>query len=1453
MSKDKPIVQSVFLPPGVTMPAAPDSVTTLAVRPEPVVAMSQASDFSTTLAVRPEPVVAMSQASDFSTTLAVRPEPSIQPSGADNVEEQQVEMFFGDGAWLPALEPLEMGAQNYETLQNLRPSAKKLEGILGCTGISNSPPVFNDTVSEVLNGASYAEVDNSSRISRAATTITMASMPRSSSEFSIAYRDFGEGFFRGNIEIRFRFNIASVNTATNGAAIFCALSNSITGSPYDSFVAGLDTIAPYVYYDGSNCKIGMLAKLNSVTYTATVLVGANHAVNTTYYGKLQAVTVYVGGVYYTYFYFYTYSVSSYSSTVDYAYISAIQPFGFRYMFPVASYNNDADGAAKIISGTASYFYINEDVSLLNANQYLCDRTTPSHIYAQVEDEADATTVMRLKTTPPGTGSFESTADWTDGDGAGLGRFATGPGESILYANGVESCIASGDEADVAAAFVVSPISVTISASVTASYSTSETITLGAGNWVDYGFKVGMKITVSGSTNNDGTYTIITLAAGVLTTIEAIANTAGPETSGTITALSHHVKDVVDVTEALQNSLSTEGNVADVVGTALGLNIKLYCKFNEGKGSLTSTDSANTPGIAVTMTPGGSGTCTLESHSKFGASSVYVRNPDPDPGTSSAYFSVPDSANYDFAANPFSVDFWVYRSAGRSIGGFLRYKGASKANDYMSLYYVGSTGILNFKVISGGATRISLSVAATIPAAAWNHIAVIGGWGGTASTIALCVNGVALTTGTITTGVPADYDSTLSFGMGYDGSADIHANAYFDEVVVVTGAARWTANFTPPTEEIASVSASTRSASTRRLLLMTTRPADAFKHYIKTANATASTMTGMVFTGSEFIEVGSLSDGTKPSTISLAKTGTVTFTSTDGTAKPMHFLGLYLYAYLFYISAGQATIYQTTARLPFQTMKDTWDGVSRTCVKAVFYDQSADAFLDYTVDVNEPSYTSMVFGMPIGLMTTSDYILLGFTERLTALQIDMVQGSVNTNASIATVSYWNGTAWTAVSNSVNGTYPDAASKTFNRSGLISWEPPTKSAENPQFLQGVSGYFYKITVSAALSGTAATSIYIDLVYGVPAQLEVMPAKFVSRFANRAVLGGFITSGESNRMDYSASNAPTVWNGDETSNDGSQSLYFGGPGAIIAATEIFNRFNSEVYTFLLVFKNNATYMLSGDGPENFVIFDVSKNIGCPAPLTLCVAEIFGESNRQAAFWLSADGPVVFDGAVINIIPGVENFFDPGRTSDCINHTYIEKAVGWYDSVEREANFVFPHGSNTVNSKWLVFNLREKKWYEVVPHKYPTCAFPVHDTTGRRYIYAGVSGGYLMRMNNGNTFDGASIAWSVKTGALAPFGSFTASTMRRLRLIAGTLSESATVTGTVYNDSLASSLTPISAQSLTTTRDYSKLTEAIPSVAIPRMSYQVGFAGSVSSSGKSLKLLKWAATIRPEREDLT
>lgn len=1133
------------------------------------------------------------------------------------------------------------------------------------------------------------------------------------------------------------------------------------------------------------------------------------------------------------------------SSVTYTYPSG---FGvFTRLMPIASLDDDTNDALTI-SGTVSDLCLDESIITNNLHQHLTDRATPSHIYAQVEDEADATTVMRLKTTPPGTGSFETTADWTDGTGAGLGRFATGPGESILYANGVESCIASGDEADVAAAFVVSPISVTISASVTASYSTSETITLGAGNWVDYGFKVGMKITVSGSTNNDGTYTIITLAAGVLTTIEAIANTAGPETSGTITALSHHVKDVVDVTEALQNSLSTEGNVADVVGTALGLNIKLYCKFNEGKGSLTSTDSANTPGIAVTMTPGGSGTCTLESHSKFGASSVYVRNPDPDPGTSSAYFSVPDSANYDFAANPFSVDFWVYRSAGRSIGGFLRYKGASKANDYMSLYYVGSTGILNFKVISGGATRISLSVAATIPAAAWNHIAVIGGWGGTASTIALCVNGVALTTGTITTGVPADYDSTLSFGMGYDGSADIHANAYFDEVVVVTGAARWTANFTPPTEEIASV-----SASTRRLLLMTTRPADAFKHYIKTANATASTMTGMVFTGSEFIEVGSLSDGTKPSTISLAQTGTVTFTSTDGTAKPMHFLGLYLYAYLFYISAGQATIYQTTARLPFQTMKDTWDGVSRTCVKAVFYDQSADAFLDYTVDVNEPSYTSMVFGMPIGLMTTSDYILLGFTERLTALQIDMVQGSVNTNASIATVSYWNGTAWTAVSNSVNGTYPDAASKTFNRSGLISWEPPTKSAENPQFLQGVSGYFYKITVSAALSGTAATSIYIDLVYGVPAQLEVMPAKLVSRFANRAVLGGFITSGESNRMDYSASNAPTVWNGDETSNDGSQSLYFGGPGAIIAATEIFNRFNSEVYTFLLVFKNNATYMLSGDGPENFVIFDVSKNIGCPAPLTLCVAEIFGESNRQAAFWLSADGPVVFDGAVINIIPGVENFFDPGRTSDCINHTYIEKAVGWYDSVEREANFVFPHGSNTVNSKWLVFNLREKKWYEVVPHKYPTCAFPVHDTTGRRYIYAGVSGGYLMRMNNGNTFDGASIAWSVKTGALAPFGSFTASTMRRLRLIAGTLSESATVTGTVYNDSLASSLTPISAQSLTTTRDYSKLTGAIPSVAIPRMSYQVGFAGSVSSSGKSLKLLKWAATIRPEREDLT
>ena len=96
-----------------------------------------------------------------------------------------------------------------------------------------------------------------------------------------------------------------------------------------------------------------------------------------------------------------------------------------------------------------------------------------------------------------------------------------------------------------------------------------------------------------------------------------------------------------------------------------------------------------------------------------------------------------------------------------------------------------------------------------------------------------------------------------------------------------------------------------------LIVMTTRPAKGFKFYVDSANATTSTMSAFYWNGAAWTAVASGSDGTRPAAISLAQSGTYSFTDTVDVAKPKHNEELFLYAYMFTLSAGDADIYHMT--------------------------------------------------------------------------------------------------------------------------------------------------------------------------------------------------------------------------------------------------------------------------------------------------------------------------------------------------------------------------------------------------------------------------------------------------------------------------------------------------------------------------------------------------------------
>jgi hypothetical protein len=544
-----------------------------------------------------------------------------------------------------------------------------------------------------------------------------------------------------------------------------------------------------------------------------------------------------------------------------------------------------------------------------------------------------------------------------------------------------------------------------------------------------------------------------------------------------------------------------------------------------------------------------------------------------------------------------------------------------------------------------------------------------------------------------------------------------------------------------------------NATDNDYLVLSTRPLQGIKAYIKTANTETGTATIKEWQGSWSAAL-TITDNTLSGGITHAQTGTITWTAT-GSAKPAYIEGYYLYAYhiTFTAAASVPDIYQITVDAPFQQIVDIWDGVFRACV-ACHVDIS-DTDNDYTLEVNEPSNIDYPIAARIGQLNTTDEIYLIFEEQAAAIKINMIGGGkVNTAASVMTVSYWNGDAYASVGTIYDGTIIQAG-KTLSGSGVVSWDPIAKTTEKPRSLYGVTGYVYKITVSVQLSGSGPTDILIDLVSGVPAPRTLRGHKFTGRFQGRALFCCDTQAKEENRVDYTMTYAPDVHNGLESSDRG-QALYFGGNEKLTCGGSLYNRFGSQIYETWLAYKESETYLLNGSGPEDFRIYQISSNYGCPAPETFDVAEIAYEmapgAVRNIAIWLSYRGPVIFDGAVIVPLAGIDIYFD-ARKSTYINTAHIDKARGWFDPYWMEYNLLIPTGTSTICDTWLCYDLRRKRWFEKYPDggsAVPQDAVTVRDEQGTSYIYVFTDDGIMHRDGYGTSWNGTAMIHKVKCADL-------------------------------------------------------------------------------------------------------
>ena len=1075
-----------------------------------------------------------------------------------------------------------------------------------------------------------------------------------------------------------------------------------------------------------------------------------------------------------------------------------------------------------IEGVQGYTKINSsalDSAIENGYQLKNDFTTKSYIIATTSSD-----IYEHTASVPATGDFAAYSIYKMASGASVGRFSEFPDGNVGYANGKESCIWAGDEMLPAGFYTFTDLATGYTSVTITGGATDEIIFTSGSDVQSAGFKPGQRITLSGSTTSNGDFTIYTMTTTKIHVVEDLTTSAVPESISITTV--RPVKNIIDFTEAVQNELKTTGNIVPI---GEGTDAVLLLHMDGSEGSTTLTDSSPGGHTSYTLVNGTKDTSTK----KFGTASLKF-------AATADYADFADSADWFMGTGNFTVDFWWRLDTATS--GYLFSQRADGFN-YVYFHYSTGTDTFTFTAESATVEQWSFSGHFSPVLGEWNHIEVsrVG-----PTSVKTFINGAAIATATITAAKQWP-DLAANFHINeMSGSGSV---SHYDEFRVTKGTARHTSNFSVPSAPY--------KANQKSMLVLAYRPLQAVKTYVSEANTYSATMSGKHWTGDTFSTM-TLIDSTVALGVSLAQTGTISFSSTVADAKQFFFQGVKFYAYLFELSAGYATIYFVTTDAAFQPIIDLWDGVYRPTTEFQVYDATDKKYADYTLEVNTPSTSAIIFG---GLLDDfeggSGHVVAMFDTRMTALLLTMAEGSENTEITRPAIEYWTGTTWTGVSSLNDSTTTNKDNwVSLSASGVFSWEPPETGEELVTTLFGSTGYAYSITFNNTLGGDVA----IDTVYGIPVDLDVRPFKSTGFYKNRALLINFEEGKEANRIDYSVTGLPNTWNGIESSMNGTQSIFIGGNEGVTATSELFNRYDSNIYTILLVLKKTEAFVLNGNGPENFRVYSVSKNIGCPAPLTLVSVpfghEISEGGTRNIIIWLSQKGPVYFDGSAIYRIPGIENYFDPSE-SEYIKTSLIAKSRGWFDQTNDEYNLGIPSGTSATEiNTWLVWSRKYNKWYKKTPTTdYPQSGWPVYDTDNIQYIYAGDDNGYMLRLEDTTLWNTTPINHVWETGDFLPSKNMWDLTrLHRFKLIANVISEVASVSITLYTATATATGKSLSEFTLGAGSNPVKGdTQPLNELAwAHRVHYSVTMGDGAGAVEKALKPLMWGYRYSKERKDI-
>jgi hypothetical protein len=226
-----------------------------------------------------------------------------------------------------------------------------------------------------------------------------------------------------------------------------------------------------------------------------------------------------------------------------------------------------------------------------------------------------------------------------------------------------------------------------------------------------------------------------------------------------------------------------GSSSGVSGDPDFPSVMLLLRFNGANGSTSFIDSSlRNHSVSAIGAP-----TISTAQSRFGGSSLSLNG--------SSALSIPDSEDWTFGAGNFTIEFFYYANSVASTEQMLVIH--SENGDWNSAlsFLIGFSSGTFRAVFNVPGTSVVMGFSSDIPAAnLWHHVAVTR----SGSNFRLFING-QLRGSNASSAAVNNVAAPLRIGTNGHLTSSIPFNGFIDEVRITKGVARYTANFTPPTE------------------------------------------------------------------------------------------------------------------------------------------------------------------------------------------------------------------------------------------------------------------------------------------------------------------------------------------------------------------------------------------------------------------------------------------------------------------------------------------------------------------------------------------------------------------------------------------------------------------------------------------------------------------------------